>query len=302
MSSLIDHLYKNSKDDKLVESRVAFQTNELDLYLYETKIEAFDYPLEFDEVSLISMISGKKNMKLDGREFIFETKESLILDKNVPMEIDFPEATISNPTKCLAIVFSPDELSETITMLNEKYPKLENELWNYDFSNIKFENDEFLKQNLNKIITLASTNSEYKNILSSLITKELIINLLQTKARNLLIKNSAQLASNHALAAAVEFIKKNVHQNLTLEFIAEKIKISRSTLHRHFKRELGITPNEFILSEKIKKAKFLLRNTQDSVSEIAYNLSFGSSSQFIKHFKKLTGITPLKYKQSISFI
>lgn len=299
MYSLIDQLYKNSKDDKLVERKVAFQTNELDLYLYETKIEAFDYPLEFNEVSLISMISGKKNMKIDGKEFIFETKESLILDKNVPMEIDFPEATISNPTKCLAIVFSPEELSETITMLNEKYPKLENELWYYDFSNIKFENDEFLKQNLNKIITLASTNSEYKNILSSLISKELIINLLQTKARNLLIKNSKQLSTDYALAAAVEFIKNNAHQNLTLEFIAEKIKISRSTLHRHFKRELGITPNEFILEEKIKKAKFLLRNTQDSVSEIAYNLSFGSSSQFIKHFKKLTGITPLKYKKNI---
>lgn len=100
------------------------------------------------------------------------------------------------------------------------------------------------------------------------------------------------------MAFAIDYIRKNHDRQLTFEEIAKKAHMSKSSFYRYFKRHTGSTPNEFILSEKIKQAKYLLANTSQSVSEIGFALAFASSSQFIKHFKSITGLTPFKFKQS----
>ncbi len=108
-------------------------------------------------------------------------------------------------------------------------------------------------KNIERIILLASSNSEYRDALGKLMTKELIINLLQSKARDFLLGKTDTLANNNQLAFAIEYIRKNQDRQLTVEEVAEKAHMSKSTFYRYFKRHTGITPNEFILSEKIKE-------------------------------------------------
>ncbi len=298
MNSSVWKIYEEGKVVTPIENQLSFHTNELDLHLFETKASTYGFELAFDEMSLITMLSGKKVMHFEGNHsFEFLPEESLVLDKSQAMQIDFPEAEDDNPTRCMALIISPEEVRDTLLMLNETAPKIENGEWSLDISTIKFENDQILSKNIERIILLASSNNQYREALGKLMTKELIINLLQSKARNLLLKETNSLASNNQLAFAIEYIRKNQHKSLSVDEVADKAYMSKSTFHRHFKREIGITPNEFILSEKIKKAKYLLRCTKQSVSEIAYSLAFASPSQFIKHFKSFTGLTPLKFKQ-----
>lgn len=298
MNSSVRKIYEEGKVITPIENQISFHTNELDLHLFETKASTYGFELAFDEMSLITMLSGKKVMHFEGNHsFEFLPEESLVLDKSQMMNIDFPEADDKNPTRCMALIISPDEVRDTLLMLNETAPKIENGEWSLNISTIKFENDQILSKNIERIILLASSNNQYREALGKLMTKELIINLLQSKARNLLLKETNSLASNNQLAFAINYIRDNQHKSLTVDEIADKAYMSKSTFHRHFKREIGITPNEFILSEKIKKAKYLLRSTKQSVSEIAYSLAFASPSQFIKHFKSFTGLTPLKFKQ-----
>ncbi|SMC61226.1 AraC family transcriptional regulator [Moheibacter sediminis] len=298
MNSSVRKIYEEGKVITPIENQISFHTNELDLHLFETKASTYGFELAFDEMSLITMLSGKKVMHFkDNHSFEFLPEESLVLDKSQAMNIDFPEADDENPTRCMALIISPDEVRDTLLMVNETTPKIENGEWSLDISTIKFENDQILSKNIERIILLASSNNQYREALGKLMTKELIINLLQSKARNLLLKETNSLASNNQLAFAINYIRDNQHKSLTVDEVADKAYMSKSTFHRHFKREIGITPNEFILSEKIKKAKYLLRSTKQSVSEIAYSLAFASPSQFIKHFKSFTGLTPLKFKQ-----
>jgi len=128
-------------------------------------------------------------------------------------------------------------------------------------------------------------------------TKELIINLLQSKARDFLLEKTDSLVGNNQLAFAIDYIRKNNHKVLSIDEVAQKAHMSKSTFYRYFKNQMGLTPNEFILQGKIKQAKYLLINTSQSVAEIAYELAFASSSQFIKHFKTITGLTPFKFKK-----
>ncbi len=298
MNNFIKKIYNQSKLETLVENKQTFGTDEVELHLYETQTKAFDFDLSFNDVSLITMFEGKKVMHF-GKEnsFDFYPEESLILQKNEKMNIDFPEAEIDNPTRCMALILSPDEISETINLLNENSPRYNNEEWNLEGSIQKIENDNYLKNNIEKLVMLASSNPEYKNTLSKLVTRELIVCLMQTKARNVLLKNTNQLISNNQLAIVVNYIRENLNKTLTIEDLASKAFMSKASFFRHFKQELGMSPYDFIISEKINYAKQLLKNKNYSIADIATMLAFGSASYFIRYFRNVTGQTPLKFRK-----
>ena len=298
MKSSISKIYSRGKVITPIENKLSFHTDVLDLHLFETKVKTSGFALNFNEVSLITMLSGKKVMHInEERSFEFLPEESLVLDKEQAMNIDFPDAEENQPTRCMALIISPDEIKDTLMLLNEHTPKIDQTEWTIDKSTLKFTNDQLLNKNIERIILLASSNSEYRDALGKLMTKELIINLLQSKARDFLLEKTDSLAGNNQLAFAIDYIRKNNHKVLSVDEVAQKAHMSKSTFYRYFKRQMGITPNEFILQGKIKQAKYMLINTSQSVSEIAYELAFASSSQFIKHFKTITGLTPFKFKQ-----
>lgn len=298
MNNYIRQIYDKSKMETLVENKQTFGTDEVELHLYDTQKKAFDFDLKFSDISLISMFSGKKIMHFDrDNSFEFLPEESLILERNEQMNIDFPEAEENNPTRCMALILSPDEINETITLLNEKTPKLGKEEWKFEGSIQKIENDCFLKYNIEKMVMLASSNPEYKSTLSKLATRELIVCLLQTKARSILLKNTDNYAATNQLAHVISYIKQNLDKVLTIEDLASKAFMSKASFFRHFKQELGISPYDFIISEKLNYAKQLLKKKAYSVADISSMLAFSSTSYFVRYFRNSTGVTPLKYRQ-----
>ena len=72
--------------------------------------------------------------------------------------------------------------------------------------------------------------------------------------------------------------------------------MSTTSFYRFFKKELGMSPIEFILSEKVKCAKQLLKNPSIQISEVGYLSGFEDSNYFIRLFKKHEGITPKQYQ------
>lgn len=300
MSNKLCTLYNSAKVHTLVENRLQFNTDDIELNLFETKEKAFDFQLEFNDIALISMYEGKKIMKLNSSEsFDLMPRESLILDRYTTMHIDFPEAEMDHPTRCLALIISKDEISETLDLLNEKVHRYNLQPWEVNLSNVKFENDAQLSLSIRKIIDIASSQHPYQKALSKLATQELIISLMQTQAKSVLLMNTQQHLNQHPMAYAIQFIRDNIQENIDLEVVAQKAYMSKSSFFRHFKSETGFTPNDFILKEKISRAKQLLQNFNQSVTDVAFTLSFTSVSHFIQLFKKITGQTPNKFRQDL---
>lgn len=67
--------------------------------------------------------------------------------------------------------------------------------------------------------------------------------------------------------------------------------VSKSNFFKMFKEELGLSPNEYITQERIKKAKELLIKN-NSVSETAFSTGFSDTNYFIRVFKQMEGVTP----------
>lgn len=88
-----------------------------------------------------------------------------------------------------------------------------------------------------------------------------------------------------------------VYKKADLDLISEEIGISKSTLIRTFKKESGITPYQFLLREKIRVARSLLKTTRMSVKEIAYLLCFTDEHYFTLYFRQQVGRTPSEYRR-----
>ena len=240
----------------LVENRTIFSLDHCELNIFETYQTTELVPLKFNDLVVTSMLRGKKVMHLfDDPSFEYLPGETVIVPSNVEMKIDFPEATNENPTQCIALAIDNQIITETLDFLNEKYPKEgKNNVWKLDHENYFFYNNVELASTINKLIKECMGNSLTKDAIADLTLQELIIRIIQTQTVKK-FDNALPLESNNPLLPTIEYIRSNIRETIHLKELSDKACMSTTSFYRYFKRELGMSPIEYILNEKIKYAK-----------------------------------------------
>jgi transcriptional regulator GlxA family with amidase domain len=104
--------------------------------------------------------------------------------------------------------------------------------------------------------------------------------------------------SNTELDGLLVWIEKNAHLPLTLRDIARRASTSERTLNRHFKRETGQTPMQWVNSVRIRHAQELLETTSDSIENVSRRVGFASVTNFRDQFRRLAGVAPLGYRNA----
>jgi AraC family transcriptional regulator len=94
----------------------------------------------------------------------------------------------------------------------------------------------------------------------------------------------------------VSFIESNLWSPMELESLAQKANLSKFHFCRVFKRYTGMNPMKYVNSLRISRAKELLGGNKNSVSLVANEVGFRDLSNFIRQFKKNTGVTPTAYR------
>lgn len=286
----------------LVENRTTYTLDECELNIFETHQEAKDVNLVFGDLVLTTMLKGKKVMHLfDKPGFDYLPGESVIVPPNELMKIDFPEANFDNPTQCIALSISKEMIENTFNLLNERFPdKMLSQEWGLDLSNFHLINTQDLSEIINRFIRIGvKERSKEKDVIATLALKELLIRLTQTQAREMLEKTYKQLSSNNRLAHVVDFIKVNIRENLTLDQLSSKACMSKPHFSRSFKNELGLSPMEFILKERLNLAKNYLRMANYQIQEVCFMAGFNNITYFIRAFKAEFGMTPKVFQNSL---
>ena len=95
---------------------------------------------------------------------------------------------------------------------------------------------------------------------------------------------------------AIEHIKENCHRKITLQETATLCNMSKAHFSRKFKHENGYTFQEFLITQRLERAKRLLENSNASIIEIAQAVGFSDHSNFTRAFQKNYCITPTRYR------
>ena len=298
--NITTHL-QSRKLELVVENRTAYTLDSAELNIYETHQAAKKVELTFGNPVLASMIRGKKVMHLSNApSFDFFPGESVIVPAYQTMKIDFPEATPTNPTQCLALAISPSKIRTIVETLNERAPLIDHsEGWQFTNDNFYFTNEEAIHQLIERLIYIFTENNAAKDYFANLVLQELVVRLMQTKARAVLASNLQQLANTNRLAFAIKYVQENIHRNLTIRELADKACMSEPNFFRCFKQQYGTTPVEYINRQRIQLAMTLLHHTEYSISDISFACGYNNLNYFLKVFKKATGDTPAGYRKKI---
>lgn len=288
-------LYKENQLLSLVENQTKFNLNNCEFSIYETHKAAFGVKLHFENIAFTAMLRGKKHMKLDNKTGYFDyfPGESILVAPGETMVIDFPEAD-DTPTQCISLSLNPEFIENSLNYLNYNLPKVdESSQWNIQLDEYFLFNNKALASATNNIMRIAMDDNSQKDIMADFALKELLIRLMQTQARSMVEKNIVKNKSR--IGFVVDYIKRNLHQKLSIDSIAKLAYVSKSNFFKMFKDELGTSPNDFILQERINRAKELLAS-QNSIKETAYQTGFSDTNYFTRVFKQLVGVTPKSYQ------
>ncbi|QNR83122.1 AraC family transcriptional regulator [Pedobacter riviphilus] len=303
MQHTLDHVKLSASEtlQTLVENRTSYTLERCELNVFETYTESYKVPLTFNDFVITSMLRGKKVMHLfDKKGFDYFPGQTVIVPPAVTMEIDFPEASNLNPTQCIALAIDQEQIQKTIAYLNEFFPKEgSNEKWLLNYDEYHFYNNEEIAYLINKVIRICSERTKEKDVLADLTLKELLVRIMQTQNLKTIGDDGYNLNQN-PLAFVLNYIKTNLNEKISINSLSDKACMSKATFYRLFKRELGISPNDFILTEKINKAKLLLAQPGAKVASISYELGFSDANYFIRAFKKIVGITPGAYQLQVA--
>lgn len=99
---------------------------------------------------------------------------------------------------------------------------------------------------------------------------------------------------------AKKYIRDHLSEPLNRNTIAGYVYLSPDYLSHIFKTDTGIHLSEYILNERLLRAKQMLKETPDSISSITLAVGFSNSAYFTKVFKASTGMTPSQYRKGKS--
>lgn len=98
---------------------------------------------------------------------------------------------------------------------------------------------------------------------------------------------------------AFDYINENYPQKINVQELAALCSLSTNYFAGIFKTQTGYAPNEYIIRLRIDKAKQLLAKSHSTVSEISEKVGFGDIHYFSYYFKKIEGMSPSQYRQSM---
>ncbi len=100
------------------------------------------------------------------------------------------------------------------------------------------------------------------------------------------------------LQPVIDYIHDHLDRELSLEELAALAQLSPYHFCRSFKQSTGFTPHQYVIRQRVERAKLLLKDGTMEIREVAIACGFTHQSHLNRHFKRLTGVTPNFFSKS----
>jgi AraC-like DNA-binding protein len=105
-------------------------------------------------------------------------------------------------------------------------------------------------------------------------------------------------ADGASLAPLLDWMERNAHRELPLAALARRAGASTRTLSRRFREQTGTTPAQWLIAQRVRRARQLLETTSRSIERIADDVGFGSAVTLRERFRTAVGTSPQAYRRA----
>lgn len=156
---------------------------------------------------------------------------------------------------------------------------------------------------INQIVLALKTELETSAAGSNLYAESMITALFAHLLRhysslNRHLPNYKDGLPKYRLKRALEYIHEHIAEGFSLETLASVVGISQFHFARMFKQSTGLTPHQYLVEQRLEKAKKLLVTSDLTISDVAYYCGFASQSHLTRLFRQYLNITPKAYRQN----
>ena len=106
--------------------------------------------------------------------------------------------------------------------------------------------------------------------------------------------------SNNQFSKTLDWAIENIHTPLDVNQLAQQASMSRRTFDRHFRKTLNMSAKEWIIQQRLERAKSLLESSEHNIDNVAYNSGFETSIAMRHNFRKFLGTSPSHYRNQFS--
>ena len=246
---------------------------------------------------IVYVDAGKVQIKANNKEFHLKQGEIIFHKPNEFHTINTSEETAANVFVISFVCSSeamnffkgktmtvPSKLKKYISTIIEEYSQTFNSMATED---IKLE----LKEN-----PPIGGQQMIKTYL-----EQFLIMLIRSERdkHDLRVFPSKESMENHLVSQVIQIIEENTYSKISVDQICKKMNYSRTYLAKIFKANSGYTILEYMLMNKIREAKKLIREERYNFTQISDLLAFDNPHYFSTVFKKIANMTPTNYKNSV---
>lgn len=241
------------------------------------------------EPSVCVVAQGAKRVLLGDDTYVYDARHYLITSVHLPTIVQIIEASQEKPYLGLRLKFDLREVAQLMVDSNLPQPRPQQ-------SSRGMATGEVTQPLLNAIVRLIDLLADEKDIpiLAPVIQREIIYRLLVGDQGARLRQIATAGSQSQQIARAIEWMKNNLTQPLSIDSLAEQASMSNSTFHHHFRSMTALSPLQYQKQLRLQEARRLMLADRMDAANAAFQVGYESPSQFNREYNRLFGAPPLR--------
>ena len=232
---------------------------------------------------LFYVVDGKGEFNIQGQRFPVKPNDFVIINPQVEhTELSSPD----EPLEYIVLGIRGLSFSNLTPVSEGGHP--------FSFFNLRDEQKDILRY-LNAMVQEATSQSMRYELVCHNLLEILLIKILRHQHFDLEVGKQSKATKD--ISFIKHYLETYYHESIQLEDLASMTHLSRFYISHSFKKEIGMSPMEYLIDIRIKESKILLRTTNYSISQVADIVGFTTPTYFSKQFRKSTGISPTDYRE-----
>ena len=232
---------------------------------------------------LFYVVDGKGEFNIQGQRFPVKPNDFVIINPQVEhTELSSPD----EPLEYIVLGLNGLSFSNLTPVSEGGHP--------FSFFNLRDEQKDILRY-LNAMVQEATSQSMSYELVCHNLLEILLIKILRHQHFDLEVGKQSKATKD--ISFIKHYLETYYHESIQLEDLASMTHLSRFYISHSFKKEIGMSPMEYLIAIRIKESKILLRTTNYSISQVADIVGFTTPTYFSKQFRKSTGISPTDYRE-----
>ena len=246
------------------------------------------------EPSVIAIVSGAKEVVLDGQQIVYDNGQYLCCPTSMPIRAGTPAASPDNPLYGVYVSLDQRVMTELVIEMDNAGGTARPDESGAMSRGIRPANwDDDFSDALLRLLQLGESETDMA-VLGDARLRELFYAILKGEAGHLARQ---AFGVGNAIARSIAHVSSNLNAPISIDDMAKRAGMSRAVFHRKFKQATTMSPIQFVKTMRLNNASMKIAQGM-TISEAALDVGYVSPSQFSREFKRVYGLSPRQWSDT----